>query len=253
MGPITLECGDLACALGSTGAGAIDALRLRHPALGWVALLYDAGCALVENRLGASDLILPGGTTRRDDPASQPGATRSNPTEKDQLAWRILDRSPGSARLVCELGSGSVRLGAIQRVELAPGRVTIDQSITNLGDAPTPCWMARTIRVPRILVSTSDTLDIGRDGKGAACSWIRSGVTLHIDHSGGFGHIAFQEPESGVGAPNESLFVGVTLSTIDPTVLGRGDEREHAPTIDPGQTLGATIALGVTADRTVTR
>ncbi len=248
MGPITLECGDLACALGSTSAGAIDALRLRHPALGWVALLHDAGCARVENRLGASDLTLPGGTTRRDDPASRPGATRPGP-----LAWRILDRSPGSARLVCEFAAGNARLGAIQRVELSPGRVTIDQSLTNLCDAPTPCWMARTIRVPRILMSTSDTLDIGRDGKGAACSWIRSGVTLHIDHSGGFGHVAFDEPESGVGAPNESLFVGVTLSTIDPTVLGRGDEREHAPTIDPGQTLAATIALGVTADRTVTR
>lgn len=233
MGPITLECDDLACALGSTSPGALDALTLRHGTSGWVPILLDPGCAALPDRIGASELIVPDGS-----PAGSTG-------------WRILDRSPGSARFVREFGSGSTRMGAVQRVELSPGRVTIDQSVTNLGDSPTPCWMARRFRVPRVLLSTSDTLDVGRDGEGASCSWVRSGITLHLDHSGALEPVGFEEPESGVGTAGESMYVEITMSTIDPRVLGSGSEREHAPDLGPGETLSATIALSVTSGRAV--
>jgi len=89
------------------------------------------------------------------------------------LPWTIADRSPITARFVLDSRSfdaGTINypfhFGAVQRFEIAPDRVEIDLSITNLDSVPIPVGCGHHPYISRGLFSDADELRVQLDVSG---------------------------------------------------------------------------------------
>lgn len=89
------------------------------------------------------------------------------------LPWTITDRSPITARFVLdsraftpESINSPFKFGAVQRFEIAPGKVEIDLSITNLDTHPIPVGCGHHPYIHRHLASPDDDLAIKLDVQG---------------------------------------------------------------------------------------
>lgn len=139
-----------------------------------------------------------------------------------ERAWSIVDRSPITARLTLRHepdGTCPFAFGGVARYEIAPDRVEMDLSVTNLGTEPMPAGCGHHPYFHRHLSSDADDLRVkmgvsgryestgcipsGRVIDDDACALLRSGKPIGNpgldDVFAGFdGRVVMDWPQSGV-------------------------------------------------------
>jgi len=170
--PITLRSDTLCLELDPEKGGRINRLTIDNPEGQPRDLLHH------DEKIGASFVMAPW-TNRIENArfafqgtehaigANHPDGTAIHGTARE-LPWTVGDRTPVSARLTLDtrnvpLGASTsfpFRYGACQRFELGDDSLTIDLSVTNLGDSPMPAGCGQHPYFSRTLFRSNDLLTI---------------------------------------------------------------------------------------------
>lgn len=170
--PITLRCNALSLELDPERGGRINRFTLENPDGQIADILHP------DEKIGASFVMAPWSNrienarfsfrgTEHAIGANHPDGTAIHGTARE-LPWTISDRTPVSARLTLDTRSVPLgattsfpfQYGACQRFELGNDSLSIDLSITNLGDIPMPAGCGQHPYFSRTLFKSSDLLTI---------------------------------------------------------------------------------------------
>lgn len=176
---ITLELETLRLVINPRIGASIVALHHRNPTGRWAPVLRDMPGDADDPADAGSFLMLPWTNRVKDARFSFDGhqyhltanhgdGTAIHGIGRDR-AWSIVDRSPITARLTLDTrdDSGSpYPFGAVVRYEIAPDRVEIDLSVTNLGASSIPVGCGHHPYFHRHLHSDVDQLRVRMDVSG---------------------------------------------------------------------------------------
>lgn len=245
--PITLQCSALSLELDPQRGGRISRFTLENSDGQIADILHP------DEKIGASFVMAPW-TNRVDNArfsfqgteyelgANHPDGTAIHGTARE-LPWSISDRSPLSARLT--LDTRSVPLGATtsfpfhygasQRFELGEDSLSIDLSITNLGESPMPCGCGQHPYFSRALFKSNDLLTIKAPVTGHYPSehQIPTGAPIDDDFC-----TALREGDSFIGSELDQVF---TMNN-DPIEL-HWSKSDVRLSIECSQTLGHLVVF----------
>lgn len=190
QGDITLELDTIRLVINPACGASIVGLHLRDHRERWASVLRDMPPGSTDPADAGSFLMLPW-TNRVKDAAfrfnGRNYALKPNHADGTAIhgigrdrAWRIVDRSPITARLTLDTRDDPASpypFGGVVRYEIGPDRVEIDLSVTNLGSEPVPAGCGHHPYFQRRLFSDEDRLGVqmGVSGRYACEGCIPSG------------------------------------------------------------------------------
>lgn len=175
MSRLTLEAGDLTATIDAARGASLVDWRIEGEGGSPTSLVRAASEG--EARAGAMGMFLMAPWTNRVAGASFSFRAKRHDLRSDfpdgtaihgdvrERPWRITDRTPVSARLAFDSREHEGvnfpwAFGCVARYELAPSRLDVALSVTNLGDAPMPAGVGLHPYFPRRLWSDADEVSV---------------------------------------------------------------------------------------------
>ena len=188
---LLLELENLRLAISPSAGASITALEIRDPNGRWADVLRRMPIDADDPSAAGSFLMLPWTNRVKDASFSFEGsayplipnhsdATAIHGVGRDH-AWSIIDRSPITARLIYKHDPDAIfpfAFGGVARYEIAPDRVEIDLSVTNLDERSFPAGCGHHPYFHRHLHSDADDVQIAMpvEGRYTCTACIPTGV-----------------------------------------------------------------------------